>query len=83
VRLLPRLVTVLAVALVLWAPDTAEACAVCGAGRDDETRTAFIGTTALLSVLPLALVGGFAWWLRRRLRALDEPAPIPAEPPRR
>ena len=59
-----------ALALAAWvaAPELARACAVCTAGRDDETQAAFLGTTAFLSVLPLALIGGFVWWLRRRVR---------------
>ena len=60
-----------ALALALAAlPRAAEACAVCTAGRDDETRSAFLATTLFLSVLPWALVGGFVLWLRRRARAL-------------
>ena len=64
-----------AAALALWAPRVAHACSVCGAGRDDETRTAFLITTGFLTVLPLLLVGGVAWWLRRRARELEETSP--------
>ena len=52
-------------------PRAASACAVCTAGRDDETQLAFLLTTAFLSVLPVAAVGGFVWWLARRARRLD------------
>lgn len=67
-------------ALLAAAPRAAEACAVCGAGRDEENRAAFLLTTAFLSLLPLVMVGGFVWWLRRRARELEaggeaEPAP--------
>ncbi len=65
------LVAALAVAALVITPQVASACAVCTAGRDDETVAAFLGTTAFLSVLPLALIGGFVWWLRRRIRALE------------
>lgn len=65
----------LAIALAVLAPRAAGACSVCMTGRDDETRAAFLATTALLSVLPLALIGGFVWWLRRRARALSQAAP--------
>jgi hypothetical protein len=58
---------------------------VCTAGRDDETAAAFFGTTILLSLLPLAFVGGLILWLRRRARALEAerrareaPAPVRA-----
>ena len=64
-------------ALVVQAPRVAAACAVCSAGREDETRFAFLLTTILLSVLPPLAVGGTVWWLVRRARALDQPR-IPA-----
>jgi hypothetical protein len=66
-----------AIAVLAIAPEAAYACSVCSAGRDDETRAAFIGTTVLLSVLPLALIGGMAWWVRRRSRALADRTPAP------
>ena len=62
---------VVAAALFLAAPEAAEACSVCSAAQDDSVREAFLVTTVFLSVLPLLLVGGFAWWLRRRVRELD------------
>ncbi len=62
--------------LLAWAPRTSRACAVCTSAAEDSNRLAFILTTALLSSLPLLIVGGFVWWLRRRARELDE-APIP------
>lgn len=58
----------LALALV---PGVAEACAVCSAGREDETRTAFIVSTAGMTLLPLLLVGGIALWLRKRFREVE------------
>ena len=71
---LRELLAALAVAILTIAPDVARACSVCSAGRDDETRAAFIATTIALSVLPLALIGGFVWWIRRRVRAIEEPS---------
>ena len=53
--------------LLLLAPRISEACAVCSAGREDETRTAFIVSTAGMTLLPLVLVGGLIWWIRRRI----------------
>ena len=64
-------IAALAVALLGAAPRAAEACSACTVGRDDETRFAFLATTVFLSVLPLAMVGGLLWWLRRRARALE------------
>ena len=50
-------------------PEWAAACAVCGAGvEDDQSRVAYLLTSAVLSVLPLALFGGFLLWLRQRAR---------------
>ena len=61
----------LAAAGLLLLGRAASACAVCTAGREDETQLAFLLTTVFLSVLPLAIVGGGLWWLRRRARALE------------
>ena len=60
--------------LLLLAPRVAFACSVCSAGRDDETRAAFLATTGFLTVLPLAMVGGLVWWLRRRAQQLEREA---------
>lgn len=49
----------------LW-PALALACPVCGGGGDSpRTQAAFFNTTILLSLLPLGLIGGGLWWLRR------------------
>jgi hypothetical protein len=58
-------------ALVVASPRLARACAVCMSGREDDVQAAFIGTTVLLSVLPLIAVGAGLIWLRRRLRELE------------
>lgn len=60
-----------ALALTL-VPRAAQACAVCFSGRTDETRVAFIFTTALLTFLPFVLLGAAGWWLWRRVREHDE-----------
>jgi hypothetical protein len=57
---------------VLLVPRLAAACAVCFTGRADETRTAFIATTGLLSALPILLIGSLVWWLRRRARQIRD-----------
>jgi len=54
---------------LLW-PAAAHACAVCGAAAD-RNRAAFFGTTMLLSLLPLGMIGGGVWWLRRNGSAFD------------
>ena len=53
-------------------PRAAAACAVCTAGRDDETQAAFLWTTLFLSVLPLAMVGGLVVFFVRRARKLRD-----------
>jgi hypothetical protein len=63
----------IALALMLALPRIAPACSVCFSGRD-ESRTAYVLTTVLLSLLPLALVGGFLLWMRARSRALEREA---------
>ncbi len=78
----------LAAFLLAGAPRAAEACSVCMSGRDDETRAAFLGTTVLLSILPLLLIGGIAWWVwrlaRRQAAEAEAREPGPAvEAPRR
>jgi hypothetical protein len=58
-------------AALVWAPRVGHACGVCFTGREDDARIAFIGTTVLLTLLPLAMIGGVTWWLWRRARALE------------
>lgn len=67
------------------APAAARACAVCGAG--DPSRTSFLWTTVLLSLLPLGMFAGGLWFLWRAARGrladefADPDAPrLPAEP---
>ena len=60
----------LAALAVLLAPELAQACSVCFSGQD-QSRTAFVVTTAFLSILPLALIAGMALWIRSRARALE------------
>jgi hypothetical protein len=65
-------ISVLALALLALVafPDTAEACAVCF-DSSEENRQAFIATTAFLTLLPLGMVTGAGFWLRRRVRERD------------
>jgi ABC-type nickel/cobalt efflux system permease component RcnA len=69
-----RFRTLLHAGLVLalvHAPRLAEACAVCSAGRDDESRLAFQVTTFFMSVTPLLIIGGGVFWLWRRVKAAE------------
>jgi hypothetical protein len=53
-------------------PDAAAACSVCYAGAE-ESRKAFLFTTVLLSLLPISMIGGLAWWVWRSARDADRP----------
>ena len=57
----------LAVVIVAWAADLAYACPSC-ASPLEENRQAFVDTTVFLTVLPLMMMGGFIWWIRRKTR---------------
>jgi hypothetical protein len=50
-------------------PRVAAACPACFAASDARVARMYLVTAALLSVLPFAVVGGIAWWWRRRQRA--------------
>jgi hypothetical protein len=54
-----------------WAADLAYACPSC-ASPLEENRQAFVDTTIFLTVVPLVMMGGFVWWIRRKTRELDE-----------
>lgn len=58
---------ILAFAAVLATPTAAYACPVCF-DANEANRTAFIVTTIFLSLLPLAMVGGIAYWIRQVTR---------------
>jgi len=49
----------------------ANACPVCFQSGGEE-RWAFYFTTAFLTVLPLSMVGGCVYWLRKRFLELEE-----------
>jgi hypothetical protein len=55
---------------IVWSPRIGWACSVCTAGRDEANRVAFIATTAFLTFLPLLMIGGVVWWLRKRVHQL-------------
>lgn len=49
------------------------ACTVCGAGQEG-TEWAYVAMTGVVSLLPLAMIGGVAFWLFRasKQRAQEE-----------
>ena len=60
----------LAACAALALPAVASACDNCLAAQDDAIQAAFAIGSIFLSVTPLALIGGFVWWLRRRTEKL-------------
>lgn len=66
-----RALAVGAALLVSLAPNVALACPNCFV-TSEQARMAYIGTTVFMSLMPLLLAGGFAYWLRRRVRTLAE-----------
>jgi hypothetical protein len=60
-------------------PDPAAACSVCTGGDSDQVRYAFVWTTVFLSVVPLGMIGGLIWFIRRRARELAERRAPPAD----
>jgi hypothetical protein len=51
-----------------------EACPVCFQSGGEE-RWAFYITTAFLTFLPLSMVGGVVYWLRKRFKQLEKDTP--------
>jgi len=67
VKLLLALAAVLAAASL---PATADACDSCLAATNSAVQWAFMNASIFLSVTPVAIVGAFVWWLRRRAQRL-------------
>ena len=57
--------------VLLVLPSAAQACAVCTGGENEQSAIAFRYATAVLSLLPIGLIGGGMLWLRRRLRQIE------------
>jgi hypothetical protein len=66
---------VLGAAIIGWAVDVAYACPSC-ASPLEENRQAFVDTTIFLTVVPLAMIGGLVWWIRRKAREMEGPPEI-------
>ena len=71
-----RTTAVMVVLVVGFVTDLARACPSC-ASPLEENRQAFVDTTIFLTVLPLFMIGGFVWWLRRKAREMQDEATIP------
>lgn len=66
----PITLAILTTLAIFFIAEPAFACAVCFDAKEG-TREAFLGTTILLSLLPLAMVGGVILWLWRRSIAVN------------
>ena len=55
---------------MVWAvlPLQAWACAVCGDTEDTASQVAYISMTAMLTLLPFALVGGIGFYVWKKLQ---------------
>jgi hypothetical protein len=56
--------------LTLVLAGASRACPVCSANRTDQPRRsswAMVATTGAMMLLPITMVGGFVWWLRKNL----------------
>ena len=53
-----------------WAVDVAHACPSC-ASPLEENRQAFVDTTIFMTVVPLAMIGGMIWWIRRKSKEME------------
>jgi heme/copper-type cytochrome/quinol oxidase subunit 2 len=73
-RFAPWLVLAFAWLAIAALPESASACSVCYAGAE-ESRKAFLLTTVLLSVIPLAMIGALAWWVWRHARDAERADP--------
>ncbi len=63
------IIGLLTASLCLGLPEAAHACPVCF-DANGEVRWAFIVTTAFLTFLPLAMVGGTGLWMRKKYREM-------------
>jgi hypothetical protein len=63
--------TALVVGLIVIVSDPVLACTVCSGGQEEASRKAFVGTTALLTFLPMVVAGSAIWFFVRRTLAQE------------
>jgi hypothetical protein len=61
----------LAAALLMAAPASALACPVCGLVGVSDNTWAYQAMSAMLTFLPLAMIGATVWWLGRLVARAD------------
>ena len=62
--------------LLTAAPASALACPVCGFVGTSDNTWAYQAMSAMLTLLPLAMVGGIVWWLARLAARADTERPV-------
>ena len=67
-----RQVVFITACLLTAAPGSALACPVCALVGTGNNTWAYQAMSAMLTLLPLAMVGATVWWLRRLARADTE-----------
>jgi hypothetical protein len=60
-----RRVVSIAASLLMAAPASALACPVCGLVGTSDNTWAYQAMSAMLTLLPLAMIGATVWWLVR------------------
>lgn len=66
-----RAATFIGAAVALCAASWARACPSC-ASPLEENRQAFVDTTIFLTVVPLMMIGGMVWWIRRKAQRMEQ-----------
>ena len=61
----------LAAALLMAAPASVLACPVCGLVGTSDNTWAYQAMSAMLTLLPLAMIGAAVWWLARLVARAD------------
>jgi hypothetical protein len=56
------------------------ACAVCGAGENDPSRVSYVVMSILISILPLALLGGIIGYVFVKSRAAETEQKVAEKP---
>lgn len=65
-----RLLSALLAVVTVLVSQAALACTVCGVGKE-ESRVAFILTTGILTVIPLAMIGFIIYYIYRQVKARE------------
>ena len=70
-----RRVVSITASLLTAAPGSALACPVCALVGTSNNTWAYQAMSAMLTLLPLAMVGATVWWLRRLVARADTERP--------